>query len=231
MTLPVTAALAGRLRAAGVDDEKIEVVHNGVGEDFLTVRDGAAVRARYGLTDKIVLGFAGFVRDWHRLDRVLRFLSADGRDDLHLLVVGDGPARADLQALAERLGAATRATFTGVVQRDVMADHVAAFDIALQPASTEYASPLKLFEYMAQAKAILAPDSANIREILSDGADALLFAEENFERMLTTLAGDAALRGRLGAAARESLIRRDFTWAANARRVEAIGERLKEKTS
>ena len=112
-----------------------------------------------------------------------------------------------------------------------MADHVAAFDIALQPASTEYASPLKLFEYMAQAKAILAPDSANIREILSDGADALLFAEENFERMLTTLAGDAALRGRLGAAARESLIRRDFTWAANARRVEAIGERLKEKTS
>jgi glycosyltransferase involved in cell wall biosynthesis len=110
-----------------------------------------------------------------------------------------------------------------------MADHVAAFDIALQPAVTDYASPLKLFEYMAQAKAILAPDQANITEALQDGKDALLFAPGGFEPALSALIGDASLRARVGAAARETLIRRDFTWAGNARRVEAIAERLKGK--
>jgi hypothetical protein len=43
-----------------------------------------------------------------------------------------------------------------------------AFDIALQTASVPYASPLKLFEYMALSRAVIAPDQPNIREVLED---------------------------------------------------------------
>jgi len=73
------------------------------------------------------------------------------------VVVGDGPARPALTARAHRLGIANRVFFTGVVARDDVAKIAATFDIALQPEVTSYASPLKLFEYMAMGHAIVAP--------------------------------------------------------------------------
>jgi glycosyltransferase involved in cell wall biosynthesis len=227
--LPVSGVLAERLRAAGVEEDKITVIHNGVGEAFLAERKGGEMRARLGLKDKVVIGFAGFMRDWHGLERAVSFIANAQRDDLHLLLVGDGPARAGLEALARDCGVADRVTVAGVVQRDAAPDYVAAFDIALQPAATAYASPLKLFEYMALSKAILAPDQPNIREILAHGEDALLFAPAApgaFDKALLALIADAALRERLGAGARKTLERRDLTWSGNARRIEAVAEPL-----
>ncbi len=229
MVLPVTHVLAAKVRAAGVPDEKIAVIQNGASEEFLAPHDGRDIRVRYNLEGKLILGFSGFVRDWHGVDRVVRAIARHNRPDLHLLLVGDGPARAGLEALARELGVASQLTITGVVQRDQMPDHIAAFDIALQPAVTDYASPLKIFEYMALAKPILAPASANICEVLKDQEDAALFAEQDggdFNNALKVLVEDGDLRARLGAAARASLIRQDLTWSGNARRVEAIAQTL-----
>jgi glycosyltransferase involved in cell wall biosynthesis len=114
---------------------------------------------------------------------------------------------------------------TGVVAREHIMDHVAAFDIALQPHVVAYASPLKLFEYMALGCAIVAPDTANIREILTHEESALLFAPgdaASFSAALKRLIADPDLRKRLGASARATIDTRDLTWDANARRVEAI---------
>lgn len=226
MVLPVTNILADHVRAAGVPDDRIDIIQNGVETEFLKPCDSGPVRARYGIEGKLVLGFTGFVREWHGLDRAVKFLAGAERKDLVLLVVGDGPAREGLEALARELGVAERVIFTGVVQREEMPSHVAAFDIALQPAVVPYASPLKLFEYMAQGKPVIAPDSANIREVLTDGEDGLLFAEGGFERNLAELLDSGGLRARLGAAARATIENCDYTWAGNARRVEAIAEKL-----
>lgn len=227
--LPVTGVLARMVEAAGVPREKIHVIQNGVEDEQLEAHDPRPVRERYGLADRIVLGFTGFVRAWHGVDRILRFMQRSTRDDLHLLLVGDGDVVPALKRLAGELGLADRFTVTGVVQRKDVSAHVAAFDIALQPAATPYASPLKQFEYMALGKAILAPDQPNIAEILADGADALLFAPDDEAAMgqaLARLVGDEALRARLGAAARATLVRRDLTWSGNARRVEEIAQGL-----
>jgi len=232
--LPVTGVLADRVKAAGVAAEKITVIQNGVDDTFLGDIDPREIKARYDLDGKLVLGFTGFVRDWHGVDRVLTFMAQSDRKDLYLLLVGDGPARSSLEQQAAALGLSDRFTVTGVVQRDAMPAHVAAFDIALQPAVVEYASPLKLFEYMAAGKAILAPDSANIKEVLSDSDDAILFdrnAEDAFMKSLATLVEDTALRARIGAAARAALLRQNLTWADNAVRVERIAEQLIEKKS
>lgn len=229
MVLPVTNVLADHVRAAGVPEARIAVIQNGVAADFLTARDASVVRARYGLGEKLVLGFTGFVRDWHRLDRVVDFVAAAAQDDLHVLIVGDGPACSALMAQARERGVADKITVTGVVQRDAVADHVAAFDIALQPAATSYASPLKLFEYMALGKAIHAPAQPNIEEVLTHERDALLFDasdDADFAGTLTRLVGDGELRKRLGAAAGVALHRADYSWAENAARVEKIAERL-----
>jgi glycosyltransferase involved in cell wall biosynthesis len=223
--LPVTQVLADHVVAAGVPRERIEVIPNGIDlADFPEPRgaDRAAENAM------LVLGFVGFVRDWHGLDAVVRAIAAwQGTPRLSLLVVGEGPARPRLEALAAELGVTDQVRFTGLAAREAVPGLIAGFDIALQPASVAYASPLKVFEYMAAGRAIVAPDQPNLREVLEDGRTALLFdprQRDAFWQCVLRLATDPALRARLGAAARAELLRRDLTWAGNARRVVALAE-------
>jgi glycosyltransferase involved in cell wall biosynthesis len=138
------------------------------------------------------------------------------------VVVGDGPARPVLERQAAALGIADRVRFTGLAPHEAVPSLVAGFDIALQPRAVAYASPLKIFDYMAAGRAIVAPDQPNIREILTDGETALLFDPARPDAVWQAalrLAGDATLRTRLGAAARSEIERRRYTWAGNAARL------------
>ena len=229
--LPVTRALAGIVRETAGSARRMEVIANGINlAHFAGPFDGAAVRARWALDGRLVLGFTGFVRDWHGLDRVIDAIATDGPEHPRMLfVIGDGPARAALEAQAERLGIASRVVFTGIVPRNEIPAYVSTFDIALQPAVVPYASPLKLFEYLALGRAIVAPDQPNIREVLDDGVNALLFdpeAPDGLTRAIERLSVDAALRGRLAAGARATIERRGLTWARNAERVTGLFEEL-----
>ncbi|HZB92955.1 MAG TPA: glycosyltransferase [Stellaceae bacterium] len=175
-----------------------------------------------------MLGFTGFVRDWHGLDRVVDLVADLGAArDMHLLIVGDGPAVPALRERAAARGVAERVTFAGLVPREAIPDYVAAFDVAIQPRVVDYASPLKLFEYMALGRPIAAPATANIREVLRDGENALLFDpadDGGLRAAITRLCADAGLRQRLGRAARAAIDAQELTWASNARRVVALFE-------
>jgi len=224
VVLPVTRVLAGHVQAAGIDAGRISVIPNGINRaHFAAAPAPETAKARLGLTGALILGFTGFVRDWHGVDRVIRWMASSAAPaNTMLMVVGDGPARAGLEALAGELSLSGRVRFTGVVDRERVPEYVACFDIALQPAVVAYASPLKLFEYLALAKAVVAPRQPNIEEILVDGDNALLFdaAEAGaFERALTRLCNDGSLREKLATAAAATIDRLDLTWLGNARKV------------
>ncbi|HEV8014149.1 MAG TPA: glycosyltransferase family 4 protein [Stellaceae bacterium] len=228
--LPVSTPLAGLLREACVADERIAIIPNAIDPARHDGIDGAAAKRALGLEGKTILGFSGFMRDWHGLDRVVEaFAKPDLPHQLHFLLLGDGPARAALEARAAEFGVADRVTFAGIVPRADLARHVAAFDIALQPQAVAYASPLKLFDYMAAGKAIVAPDQPNIRELVSHEKSALLFDPQHKNAMIDAIlrcAADSGLRRRLGAAARRQIDERGFTWRDNGRRVAALGASL-----
>jgi glycosyltransferase involved in cell wall biosynthesis len=214
--LAVTEVLRQRILAAGCAPERVRVVPNGVWLERFPPPPEPQTAGR-----PPVLGFVGFVRDWHGLDAVIRGLARAG-PQARLMVVGEGPARPGLEALAASLGVADRVRFTGLVAHELVPQAVAGFDIALQPSVVEYASPLKIFDYMAAGRAIVAPDQPNIREVLEHERTALLFDPARAESMweaIARLLDDAALRRRLGAAARAELERRDFTWPGNAARI------------
>ena len=237
--LPVTQVLADIVANAGVSKEKIEVIHNGVDlKKFSDLEHKNIVRKpglgkhgldNIGLENKLVLGFTGFIREWHKLDKVVDVVAASNGHDRHLLIVGDGPARQAIETRARKLGVSDCVTITGIVHRDKIADYVSSFDIALQPDVVEYASPLKMFEYLALARAIIAPDSPNIREILTHDKNALLFDPSDpdaFVHSIELLCTDVELRSRLARAAGETITERRFTWHNNAKRVVALIEEL-----
>ena len=227
--LPVTHVLAGMVQSAGVAPERIAVIANGINEaHFQTAPTSETAKAALGLAGQVVLGFTGFVKDWHGIDRVIRWMAGAGREGVHLLVAGDGPARTGLEALADELGVRGRVTFTGLVQRDAIPQLIAAFDIALQPAVVPWASPLKLFEYLALGRAVLAPREPNLLEVLADGDNALLFDAArpgDFEAALDRLCRDGDLRRSLGEGARRSVGVRGFTWRRNAERIVELFQR------
>ena len=225
--LPVTQVLADSVLASGVDPRRITVIPNGINDArFADAPDTTSAKRALGLADNLVLGFTGFVRDWHGLDKVIAMIARDAPGSSRtLLVVGDGPARSTLEQQAAQLGIAHRVRFTGIIDRDDVARYVAAFDIALQPAVVAYASPLKLFEYLALGKAIIGPAQPNIKEILTDGDNALLFDPADPLAMslaIDRLCDDPTLRARVAARARQTIIEKKLTWLENAQRVVGL---------
>jgi glycosyltransferase involved in cell wall biosynthesis len=224
--LAVSTPLAGQIeRLSGT---KAVVMANGadpVRFDPASAR-GDAVRARHGLTSAIVVGWTGVLRDWHGLDLLLEALTHV--PDVHLLIVGDGPARPAVEARAAQHGLDRRIVITGRVPHEAMPDHIAAMDVAVVAHDrTGVASPMKLLEYMAMGKAVVAPRLDNIRDVVEDGRDGLLFTPGDgagLAAILQRVTSDVDLRGRLGREARLA-IETTRNWRRNAERVlQLVGD-------
>jgi glycosyltransferase involved in cell wall biosynthesis len=225
----VSTPLKEFLISAGVPESKIIVMPNGVDtEVFHPAIDGREVRKHLGIEEKTVIGFTGILRPWHGLDLLLQAFQriCQTRHDLHLLIVGDGPIRSDLEKAVDKNGLSGKVTITGRQTHDMVRFFVAAMDIAVSPLSTFYASPMKIIEYMAMGKALVAPDTGNIRDIVTHEEDGLLFCPQKVDdlaRKLLLLIEDCYLRNRLGFNARIKIESR-YTWQQNAKHVVSIIE-------
>jgi glycosyltransferase involved in cell wall biosynthesis len=221
----VTAVLGEMLVELGAPRERLLVTPNGVHAEQYVGGDPLAARAALGLADSndaLWLGFVGYYRSWHRLELVVQALARPRLAHAHLVLVGEGPARAELEEAARKAGVESRVHFTGPRRHDEIPQLLAAFDVGLVPAINPYASPLKLHEYMAAGLPTVAPDQPNLREVLVHERDALLFPRDDGQALaaaLERLASDGALRARLGAEARRQIEVQGLTWEHNARRV------------
>lgn len=207
---------------AGVD---VRVVPNGADPARFDPQrvTGGRVRAHFGFGESTVIGWAGILREWHGLERLLA--AAARLPNTRLLIVGDGPAREALESGARRLGVEDRLVISGRVPHDEMPEFIAAMDVAVvADERTGVASPMKLLEYMAMGIPVVAPRIENIGDLLEDGVDALLFEPGNVDNLcerLRQLASEPALRRALGSAARLK-IERQRNWCAVARDVLAM---------
>jgi glycosyltransferase involved in cell wall biosynthesis len=224
--LPVTEVLAADVRRARGGQGGVHVIANGANlERSLDAGSVADVRRRFSFPPgAVILGFVGFVRDWHGVGWAVDALPQLA-PEAHLVIVGDGPALPALRRRAETLGVAARVRFIGRAPHADVPAYMRTFDVALQTASTPYASPLKLFEYMAMGRAIIAPDQPNIREVLAHGVNGLLFQPEDeasFVSALQRLCAEPQLRRALGAEAFITVRRTPYTWTHNARRIAGL---------
>lgn len=222
-TLPVTNVLAEHLRIVGVKESNITVIHNGVNQPFI---DDMLAKPINNDKKEIVIGFTGFIHPWHGMDKAIDAIAKYKTLPLKLICVGDGNILPELKAQAEALGISDKIEFAGLVTRDKVLDYVEQFDIALQPDVTAYASPLKMFEYMAVGSVIIAPDYPNIREILSDDT-ALFFEKGNqasfIEKLIYAIEHINEL-DLLRKAVKTSVVNKQFIWQENAKLIVKLLE-------
>jgi glycosyltransferase involved in cell wall biosynthesis len=215
-------------RAIGSDDARVTVLPNGVdAEAFRPDIDPVPVRERYGLIGAPTVGWIGGFGPSRGLEAVLAIAERvqRRRPEVRFLVAGDGPLMPRVRERLRQDGTENVVRLTGRVARSEVPALVAAFDVALAPYPAEgaaYFSPLKIFEYMAAGRAILATDAGQSAELLAGGAGVLLAPEpiDDWADRIATLLDDPEERRRMGAAARER-VGRDHTWEANARRILA----------
>jgi len=233
--LTVSSSLRRYVIAHGGRPERTLVQPNGVDTQRFHP-DGDRSRARAGLgirDDALVVGFSGSLKTWHGMDVLLEaFATLRARHPAaRLLVIGEGPQAGALRAQAARLELESAALFTGRVNHDQIPDLLCALDIAVAPyrqVPDFYFSPLKIYEYMASGRAVVASAAGEIPELVREGETGLLCAPDDPRALADTLlrlAESAALRYRLGQAARREALRHD--WREHAAKVARLAHQLR----
>ena len=224
---------------AFIDDGDVVEIEWGADTDrFAPSAPGIAPYAR--TADEVVVVFAGAFRAWHGAHLLVDAVAAlepGPRARVHAVFIGDGPELPRVRAAAARHGL-PRVTFTGAVPYDQMPAALAASDIGVAPFDVSahpplqlafYWSPLKVFEYLASGRPVVAPRLPRLAALVSDGIEGSLYdagEAHGLRDALARLVDDAELRQRLGMAARERAVR-DYSWQAHcARLASAFAARL-----
>jgi glycosyltransferase involved in cell wall biosynthesis len=225
----VSNALSNYTREIGVPAARTMVLANGIDPTFFNPSiSGAAARGRYSLDGKWVVGFVGGLRPWQDIATVVeavgRLHLADNR--VHLLVVGDGPAMADLQSLQ-----ADFITLAGSVEHRAVPELTAAMDVVVVPyhrGGEPYFSPLKLFEAMAMAKPIVGANIGQVKEVIVHGSNGLLYEPSDPEDLAEKLSHILKMpdKGTALAVSACELVNTRYTWEGNARRIVSVAESL-----
>lgn len=203
-----------------------QVVHRGMWIERLdaTEPDGAVLHWAGG---RVVVTFAGRLIDGKGVADLVAAFARLGDQRAVLCIVGDGPRRADIEALASRLGVAERVRMLGYLSEQRAWSVIRSSDIVVNPSYTE-GLPTSVLEAALMGKAVLASDVGGTREIVSDGEGALLFQARDVETLhahLARLVADRDLRERLGTSARAGTAGR-FDWSVSGSRFARIAREL-----
>ncbi len=196
----------------GVAPERVAVVRN-VGPRPLPPDPARreATRARYSLAGTVIASSGRLIR-WKRVDQVIRVVR-DLPGAPTLLVLGEGPERARLEALSAELGVADRVRFAGVVAPEEVPSVLAAADLYVLNSVSE-GLPHSVLEAMAAGVPVVATRVCGTPEVVEDGATGLLVAPDAPEELrsaLTRLLEDRSLGEALARRAIERLPAR--TWS------------------
>ncbi len=171
------------LKNTGCKGHKIVVIPNAVNEQKINA-DGnkiEEIRARHGLrNDDKIIGFVGSIFPYHGVDLLLSTfvqLIKNEHANFKLMIVGDGEILGQLREFAKLNIPDGRVIFTGNIHHRDVYSHIALMDITVMARSNWYGSPVKIFEYGALGKTIIAPDTIPVRDVMVDAKDGILIPD------------------------------------------------------
>ena len=160
-------------------------------------------------------GHAGLLSAFARL--------RDRFPDARLILVGDGPSRDEIEALAGSLGIAETVKFRGRLSEPETLEEIGKSDILVLPSLME-GLPIVLMEAMAMGVPVVASRLAGIPELITDKVEGLLFTPAKWDELadrLSDLLGDPDLGERLAGPARAK-IEAEFDGATSAKQLSTL---------
>jgi 1,2-diacylglycerol 3-alpha-glucosyltransferase len=186
-----TPAMATHLRDLGVA-VRLEVVPSGIDlRAFGAGRRDEALRAGVGAApeDRMLLCVSRLAKE-KNVELLLEAVALAGDPRMRVVVAGDGPARAELEARARECGVAGQTRFLGFVPRDRLPDLYASCDAFCMPSTTE-TQGLVQAEALAAGAYVLAADAPQNREVLGGAGRVLPATPRAFATALLALSQPA----------------------------------------
>lgn len=225
----VSEGIRRRLRDVyGIDTSRLHVIPNGVDLERFRPMDQDSARSQLGiLANARILGFTGRLTPWQGVDVLLRALPLVRRKhDAIAFIVGDGPDRTRLEALAASLGIQDYVRFIGAIPYASVPTYIGALDVAfsVKPPLIP-GSPLKVREYLACGRPIVASAGTEYDfHIVEEAGAGVLVDSGNINAVAAataSLLANDALRSEMGRRGR-AYAEQHCSWAVTARRVAEV---------
>jgi glycosyltransferase involved in cell wall biosynthesis len=211
------------VRDNGLDPRRVDSVPTGIDPAQFAPRDKAAARAALGLhATAPLIGIVATLRSWKGHRYLLEAMPRLHAQSARLVIVGDGPQRAALEAQTDALGLRSRVTFAG--QQADVAPWLNALDVFVLPSYANEGVPQALLQAMFAGVPCVTTDAGAIPEIARNDDTALVVSRENppaLARAIDSLLDDGAVGVRIAKAAREFVLPR-FGLDAMLDRMEAV---------
>jgi len=198
----------------------VYVIRDGVHEDIL--KHPFNLKKEKKDTVRIVLIFVGQLNH-SRLDPLFRIMQDVIADlpFLYLQILGSGPQLDYYRKMANTMGLEENIWFEGYIPHERIFDYIARADIAYTDDWSINGFPMKVFEYLAMGKPVIAEETESIKELFRDNENGLLYKNESALReKILMLAKDEKLRRRIGGNGRRLV--EDHIWEERGKELHSI---------
>ncbi|MCB1742248.1 MAG: glycosyltransferase family 4 protein [Gammaproteobacteria bacterium] len=214
LIVAVSAVLRECLIERGAPPERVIVAPNGVDcKAYSNMQP-----PRRGIADDPRIGFVGSLKSWHGIEILLDAFReiASLLPRARLIVTGDGPLRGWIEGYARGAGLQDSVEITGWLSHAQLPAALSRVDVALAPypaLDRFYFSPLKLFDYLAAGRPIVASNLGQVAEIVSHERNALLVPAGEVMALadaVLRIVRDVQLATRLAGEARRTALQHDW---------------------
>lgn len=215
-----------------IPGEKIVVVSNGANTSLFKPLEQETCRKELDLNPEIpYVCFVGNLAPWQGIEYLVKASPSilSRFPECRFLIVGDGIMKNELIKLSGELGVEDKFIFTGVVAYECVPLYINASDACVAPFILARnakigLSPLKLYEYMACGKPVVASNISGVSDALETSEGGIPVLPENPEALaeaILKLLGNPDLRMKLGSKGL-SYVTENYSWYSVAKQVDRV---------